>query len=70
MHSIPKDEIYVIGTFLSIKDLVRLSITSKHMANSTKLAINRLAKREVMRLFSSNLDDFRYASPFFIITSN
>lgn len=59
MHFISQITIYIIGTFLSIRDVTRLALTSKDMYRKTDEARKMLSKREVIRLFSSNLDDFR-----------
>lgn len=59
MHFISQITIYIIGTFLSIKDLTNLALTSKDMLKKTDEARKLLGKREVFRLFSSNLDEFR-----------
>lgn len=59
MDVIPKIMLYMIGTFLNFGDLMHLSLTSKKMEKRTTEARVLLAKREVMRLFSSDLDSFR-----------
>ena len=59
MEAISKIMLYVIGTFLSYKDLNNLSLTSKTMNEHTGEAKKLLAKREVMRIFSSDLSGFR-----------
>jgi hypothetical protein len=59
MHFISQITIYIIGTFLSIKDLTNLALTSKDMSKQTEEARKLIAKREVIRLFSSNLEEFR-----------
>lgn len=59
MDVIPKIMLYMIGTFLNFKELTRLSLTSKQMHQRTEEPKKLLAKREVMRLFSSDLSNFR-----------
>lgn len=59
MHFISQITLYIIGTFLNFKDLTRFALTSKDMDKKTEQARKLVAKREVMRLFSSNLDEFR-----------
>jgi hypothetical protein len=59
MDVIPKIMLYMIGTFLNFRDLTRLSLTSKQMNQRTEEPKKLLAKREVMRLFSSDLSNFR-----------
>jgi hypothetical protein len=59
MDVIPQIMLYMIGTFLNFSDFTRLSLTSKQMDKRTGEPRKMLAKREVMRLFSSDLDGFR-----------
>lgn len=59
MDVIPQIMLYMIGTFLNFGELTRLSLTSKLMNTRTGESRRMLAKREVMRLFSSDLDGFR-----------
>ena len=59
MDVIPQIMLYVIGTYLTFSDVTRLALTSSTMDKRTKEARKMLAKREVMRLFSSDLDSFR-----------
>lgn len=59
MDVIPQIMLYVIGTFLTFSDITRLALTSSTMDKRTKEARKLLAKREVMRLFSSDLESFR-----------
>lgn len=59
MDVIPQIMLYMIGTFLNFTDFTRLSLTSKQMDKRTAEPRKMLAKREVMRLFSSDLDGFR-----------
>jgi len=59
MDVIPKIMLYIIGTFLNFKDFNKLSLTSKTMYQRAADGKKLLAKREVMRIFSSDLDGFR-----------
>lgn len=59
MDVIPQVMLYLIGTYLSYKDITNLALTSKQMNQRTKEPRRMLAKREVMRLFSSDLACFR-----------
>lgn len=59
MDVLPQIMLYMIGTFLNFGELTRLSLTSKHMNKRAEEPKKMLAKRELMRLFSSDLDSFR-----------
>lgn len=59
MEVIPQILFYIIGTYVTFRDLMHLSLTSKQMNKKTAEAKILLAKREVMRLFSSDLHCFR-----------
>ncbi len=63
MDSLSQIMVYMIGTFLTFNEVNRLSLTSKKMNDRTKEAKKLLAKREVMRIFSSDLKDFRMIIP-------
>ncbi|CAI2360800.1 unnamed protein product [Moneuplotes crassus] len=59
MEPLPEIMIYVIGTYLKFKEFSRLSLTSKKMMKKTFNPRIMISKREVMRIFSSDLDGFR-----------
>ena len=59
MEALPQIMLYVIGTFLNFTEMTRLSLTSTHMNSKMVEPKKMIAKREVMRLFSSDLDSFR-----------
>lgn len=59
MDAIPQIMLYVIGTFLNFSEFTRLALTSKQMDSKMIEPRKMIAKREVMRLFSSDLDCFR-----------
>ena len=59
MDSLSRILFYIIGTFLNFKELNRLSLASKSLNERTEEAKELLAKREVMRIFSSDLEGFR-----------
>ena len=59
MENITQIIFYIIGTYVTFSDLMHLSLTSKQMNKKTAEARTLLAKREVIRLFSSDLQCFR-----------
>ena len=59
MEVIPQILFYIVGTYVTFSDLMHLSLTSKLMNKKTSEARTLLAKREVIRLFSSDLHCFR-----------
>jgi hypothetical protein len=59
MDAIPQIMLYVIGTFLNFAEFTRLALTSKKMDAKMVEPRKMIAKREVMRLFSSDLQSFR-----------
>lgn len=59
MEVIPQILFYIIGTYVTFSDLMHLSLTSKQLFRKTAQARKLLSKREVMRLFSSDLHCFR-----------
>ena len=59
MEAIPQILLYVIGTYVTFRDIMHLSLTSKRMNKKAIEARRLLAKREVMRIFSSDLHEFR-----------
>lgn len=59
MDVLPQIMLYVIGTFLNFSELTNLALTSKQMDKKSQEPRKMVAKREVIRLFSSDLDSFR-----------